>query len=289
MKPFTGFLIFGISLAGFFFLPSISVAEEKEPFFFIQLSDPQFGMFTGNKGFEQETANFEFAVATVNRLQPAFVVITGDLVHKPGDEEQIAEYLRIVEKIDSAIPTYSLVGNHDIGNVPTPQTIAAYSEIYGPDYFTFKHGDFVGIALNSMLIHSPEHTTKQLEEQKRWLKRELERARDAEARHIVIFQHHPWFLRTVDEPDAYMNIPRERREEYLELFREFGVKYLFSGHLHNNAIAHADGIEAITTGPVGKPLGTGKSGLRVAIVRENSIEHRYYHFGEIPTRIELED
>jgi len=50
-----------------------------EPFFFIQLSDPQFGMFTTNKEFAQ------FAVATVNRLRPAFVVITGDLVNQPGD------------------------------------------------------------------------------------------------------------------------------------------------------------------------------------------------------------
>lgn len=282
-------MILGISLGAFFLLPSISAAEEGETFFFIQLSDPQFGMFTGNKGFEQETANFEFAVATVNRLQPAFVVITGDLVNASGHKEQIAEYQRIVGMIDPAIPTYSLVGNHDIENVPTPESIAAYKEIFGSDYFTFRHDDFVGIALNSMLIHSPEHTAEELEEQKRWLKVELERARDEEARHIVIFQHHPWFLRSVDEPDQYMNIPSERRKGYLELFREFGVEYLFSGHLHNNAIARDGEIEAITTGPVGKPLGTGKSGLRVAIVRDNKIEHRYYHFGEIPNRIELDD
>lgn len=64
-----------------------------------------------------------------------------------------------------------------------------------------------------------------------------------------------------------MNIPRERREDYLELFREFGVEYLFSGHLHNNAIAHADGIEAITTGPVGRPLGTGKLSWTIEGVR----------------------
>src|SRR5215208_5187450 len=74
------------------------------PFFFVQLSDPQFGMFTGDKDFAQETANFEFAVANVNRLRPAFVVITGDLVNKPGDAAQISEYLRIVGKIDTAIP-----------------------------------------------------------------------------------------------------------------------------------------------------------------------------------------
>ena len=83
-----------------------------DPFFFIQLSDPQFGMFTTNKEFAQETANFEFAVATVNRLRPAFVVITGDLVNQPGDAAQIAEYQRIVRRVDSTIPVYNVAGNH---------------------------------------------------------------------------------------------------------------------------------------------------------------------------------
>src|SRR5436190_19463137 len=97
-----------------------STAPGAEPFFFIQLSDPQFGMSTTNRDFAQETANFEFAVATVNRLRPAFVVITGDLVNQPGDTAQIAEYQRIVRRVDSTIPVYNVVGNHDIENVPTP-------------------------------------------------------------------------------------------------------------------------------------------------------------------------
>src|SRR6185295_9979592 len=82
-------------------LASGRMAGAAEPFFFIQLSDPQFGMFTGNKDFAQETANFEFAVATINRLRPKFVVITGDLVNKPGDAAQIAEFKRIAAKVDS--------------------------------------------------------------------------------------------------------------------------------------------------------------------------------------------
>ena len=33
-------------------------------------------------------------------LRPAFVVITGDLVNKPGDAGQIAEFQRIAAKVD---------------------------------------------------------------------------------------------------------------------------------------------------------------------------------------------
>ena len=258
-----------------------------EPFFFIQLTDPQFGMFTENANFLQETANFEFAVATVNRLRPAFVVITGDLVHQPGDAAQIAEYRRIVSKIEQTIPVYDVAGNHDVENVPTPASISGYINIFGSDHYTFRHQEFVGIVLNSCLIHSPQKTPDELVEQERWLHLELEQARDAQTRHIVIFQHHPWFLRTADEPDQYFNIPQERRAGHLALFREFKVKYLFCGHYHRNAIACDGEIEAITTGPVGKPLDGGKSGLRIAIVRDDRIEHRYYDFGELPNRVDL--
>ena len=86
------------------------VRSQGGAFFFIQLSDPQFGMYTADKEFAQETANFEFAVATVNRLKPAFVVITGDLVNKPGDAAQIAEYERIKAKVSGGIPVYDMPG-----------------------------------------------------------------------------------------------------------------------------------------------------------------------------------
>ncbi len=260
-----------------------------QPYFFIQLTDPQFGMFTDNKDFVQETVNFEFAVATVNRLKPAFVVITGDLVNKPGDAAQIAEYRRIVKQVDPAIPVYDVAGNHDVENVPTPETIAAYTNRFGPDHYTFRHGDFVGVVLNSSVIHSPQKSATQLGEQEGWLKAELDRVRAETPRHIVVFQHHPWCLAAADEADQYFNIPRERRDRYFALFRDNGVKYLFCGHYHRNAVAKLKDMEVITTGPVGKPLGGDVSGLRVAIVRDGRIDHRYYHFGEIPNRIELKE
>ncbi len=284
MKRWFVAAIWRMALVALLQLPVVNAAE---PFFFIQLSDPQFGMFTNNKDFAQETANFEFAVATINRLKPAFVVITGDLVNKPGDAAQIAEFHRISAKVDSNIPVYNVVGNHDIENIPSPKTIEAYTNRFGPDHYSFRHGGFVGLVLNSIIIHSPQQTTNYLSAQEAWLRAELDRARDGEARHIVVFQHHPWFLDSADEPDQYFNIPRERRAAYLAMFREFGVKYLFSGHYHRNALAQDGNIEAVTTGPVGMPHGGDKSGLRVVIVRDDALDHRYYHFGEIPNRIDL--
>jgi 3',5'-cyclic AMP phosphodiesterase CpdA len=70
---------------------------------FIQMSDPQFGMYTKDADFKHETANLEFAIAAANRLMPAFVVITGDLINKAGDAAMTAEYKRITAKLDPKI------------------------------------------------------------------------------------------------------------------------------------------------------------------------------------------
>jgi 3',5'-cyclic AMP phosphodiesterase CpdA len=258
-----------------------------EPFFFIQLSDPQLGMFTDNRDFAQDAANFEFAVAAVNRLKPAFVIVTGDLVHKPGDAAQIAEYRRIVAKISPSIPVYNIAGNHDVENVPTPASLAAYEKTFGPDRYTFRHGGIVGIVLNSSVIHSPQQSAERLATQAAWLRAELAQARAEKPRHIVVFQHHPWFLQSAGEADQYFNIPIARRAEYMALFREFGVRYLFCGHYHRNAEARDGEIENVTSGPVGKPLGGGKSGIRVAIVRDDRIDHVYHELCDLPVAIDL--
>jgi len=258
-----------------------------EPFFFIQIADPQLGMFTENRDFTQETANLEFAVAAINRLRPAFVVVSGDLVNKPGEAAQTLEYRRVIGRVDPRIPVYSVAGNHDIQNAPSPADLDAYTRLFGPDHYVFRHGDFTGIVLNSVIIHTPQHVADRLAAQEAWLQSALGRARADGARHIVVFAHHPWFLKTADEPDEYFNIPRERRGRHLAWFREAGVKALLSGHYHRNAIARDGDLEAVTTGPVGKPLGDGKSGLRIAIVRDAGIEHQFYHFGELPTCVDI--
>ncbi len=281
MKPLRHvFLALGCALAA-------GRAAAAEPFFFVQLSDPQMGMFADNRDFAQDAANFEFVVSAINRWRPAFVVVTGDLVNRGGDAAQIAEYRRIAAKIDPAIPVHNAAGNHDVQNVPTPATLAAYRAIFGPDRYAFRAPGFAGIVLNSTVIHSPNQCSDELAAQEQWLRAELARARAEGTRHIVVFQHHPWFLQDAAEPDQYFNIPLARRAPYLALFHEAGVRWLFSGHYHRNAEARDGDLVNVTTGPVGKPLGGAKSGLRVVIVRDTGIEHRYHELGDLPARIDL--
>jgi 3',5'-cyclic AMP phosphodiesterase CpdA len=113
--------------------PLLLTAREKaaKPYFFIQLTDPQFGMADKNKSFTRETEWYEKAVREINRLKPEFVVITGDLVNDQKNASQIAEFKRITALISKKIPVWYTPGNHDIGNLPDSTSIAEFIRNYG--------------------------------------------------------------------------------------------------------------------------------------------------------------
>jgi DNA repair exonuclease SbcCD nuclease subunit len=249
---------------------------------FIQMSDPQFGMYTKDKDFAQETANFEFAIATANRLQPAFVVITGDLINKPGDAAQAAEYKRIASKLNPKIKLFSVAGNHDVGNEPTQESLAQYRERFGPDYYSFRVGDVAGVVLNSNLEKGAEKVPAEAARMESWFRNELEQVKLSGAKHIIVFQHISLFLKDANEKDAYFNIPKAVRERYLRLLHEYGVEQVFAGHYHRNELGRDGDLEMVTSAPVGMPLGGAKSGLRVVTVKDGTVTHKFYDFGDLP-------
>jgi 3',5'-cyclic AMP phosphodiesterase CpdA len=253
------------------------------------LTDPQFGMYAQDKDFVRETANYEFAVATVNRLKPGFMIVLGDLVNKEGNPEQIREFLRISRKIDSTIPVYYVAGNHDVGHRPTKETIEAYRKVFGRDYYSFRAGPVYGIVLNSTLITESQGADAEYKEQLSWFKKELETAKASGAPHIIVFQHHPLFLDNVNERDQYGNFPIDRRRPMLELMHDAGVHYVFAGHVHKNITVRDGDLEMTACGPVGMSFGDDGSGLRLAVITAKGLQHRYYDFGRMSNRPVIED
>ncbi len=229
---------------------------------------------------EQELALFERAIAHANRLRPAFVVICGDLINRPGHPGQTEEFQRIMAQLDDSIPLHLVAGNHDVGNQPTPESLRWYRETFGPDSYSFRHGDVYGIVLNSSLISDPGAAREDADAQLAWLRDELERARGSGARHILAFQHHSYFLADPQEEDAYFNLPLQRRSLYLQLLRDAGIRAVFAGHYHRNGYGRYGDLEMITTGPVGKPLGADPSGFRIVRVGPDGIEHGYFGIAE---------
>ena len=252
---------------------------------FFQMADTQFGFFNANKEFSRETVNMEKAIAESNRLIPAFVVICGDLVNKPGDLAQIAEYKRIAAKLDPSIKLYSVSGNHDVENVPTIASLALYKKHFGDDRYTFRSGNILGIILNSSLIKDPSLAPIEAANQLEWLIQVLKDAKKSNARNIMVFMHHSLFLKDSNEPDEYFNINAERRKIYLELFKTYGVKQVFAGHYHRNAYGKFGDMEMITTGPVGRPLGVDSSGFRIINVKGKIVDHRYFALDSLPMQL----
>ncbi len=265
------------------FLLAVMPVFAQAPLFWVHASDPQFGMFTNNQDFRQETANWEFVVANVNRLRPAFLVVTGDLTNQEGNADQIAEYQRINRKLDPSIKLHSVPGNHDVANDPTPGTLAAYRKAYGPDYYSFREDSLYGIVLDSSLFKAPAKVPAEAAKQEVWLEAELKKAQVAGAT-PVIFQHIPFFLEKADEPDQYFNIPMGTRIRVLSLLKKYGVHYVFAGHYHKNSFGKDGDLEMVTSGPAGKSLGPDGSGIRIAELKGAAVKHAYYPLGMIPNQ-----
>jgi len=93
-------------------------------------------------------------------------------------------------------------------------------------------------------------------------------------------------VKSLDEPDAYHNIPRPIRERYVKLLHEYGVQQVFAGHLHHTAEGRDGDLEVISAGPVGMPLDGGKSGFRIVTVSEGKVTHKFWDFGELPEKLQ---
>lgn len=273
---------------------------------FVVMADPQFGMFAAasrktpeeiaaaarrgihfrpaprTEGFAQETELFEVAIARANRLKPAFVIVCGDMTNDPNSEAQRAELWRIAGKLDRSIPIRWVAGNHDCGAdtvVPTPESLAMYRRHFGPDYYSFEiaaGGDpSLFVVVNTSLLAHPHNVRSEFDAQFEFLERTLAGVSAGTYRHVVAFGHHPLFLDSAGEADAYWTVPGAARGRVLGLFREHGVRTMFSGHLHRNNYARDGDFEMVSSGPIGYPLGNDPSGYRIVTLSDRTVRHRY--------------
>lgn len=209
-------------------------------FHFIQLADPQFGMYARlsgktveeiaefrargmnvapsarTEGHETESRLFREAINEANRLRPDFVVTCGDIVQFWDKAELSDEALKIAAELDDGIPMYWVPGNHDLGVYstdpglrvgedfvrPTPETLSRYHDVFGPDYYSFQHKGVTFLALNTAVMHTPDDVLEEWGEQLRFLEGELAAAQSAGSTHVIVLTHHPLFLRDPEEEVA---------------------------------------------------------------------------------------
>lgn len=171
--------------------------------------------------------------------------------------------------------------------MPNPPVEAAHYSQYYVETLQFSFLGVFFIVLNSQYYKDASLVPDLKKEQDSWLDEQLKIAKSA--KHSVVFQHIPWFLESVGEPDdEYFNITKTVREDVVEKFKKAGVKYVFAGHYHRNVGGFDGDLEMVVTSAIGFPLGDDKPGMRVVTVKSDKITHSFEDLDNFPTQVNLQ-
>jgi|GEM_PF-848415 len=174
------------------------------------------------------------------KYNPDFVITTGDMVMSGGGTSGPGFWEKFSMDSGAAMrrrPWWPAIGNHELAGKPITKNseltddsllkanqtsgVENFKQFYGLDseYYSFSFRNAVFMALPWRV---PKGSSLS------WLKDELKKARDQKVEHIFIFNHSPFY--TVGMKDA-SDIPNTRTA-VTELFTEYGVRAVFSGHDH---------------------------------------------------------
>lgn len=176
-------------------------------------------------------------IAVINKLDPAFVLHVGDMVHPIPETEGYPVAARRFREIVHALraPIHLVPGNHDVGDknadyVPAgiirEEFLGMYRENFGEHYYSF---DWMGcrfIIINTSLINSG--MAEEVLQQK-WLDRQLT---ENGARRCMLFMHYPPYVAVDSEHGHYDNIDEPGRGLFLKSING-RVECVFTGHVHN--------------------------------------------------------
>ncbi|MCE5187172.1 MAG: metallophosphoesterase [Planctomycetaceae bacterium] len=243
-------------------------SEQEEPeFTFIQATDPQMTFC------ENSLVNWEQTIRKLNVCNPAFAVVTGDLLNSPGSQLQADMYFGAKADLKPAIPLYQLAGNHDVHDAPSSTSYGWYQQHFGDLWYSFTYGNNLFISLESNILRDATNYPGKDVEQINWLTDTLASATGYD--NIIVFMHHPLCVSSVSEPDAWNNMPTARRAQLLSLFHQYGVRAVLTGHWHQNGYVRDGDLEIIITSSTTCPLAADPPGFRIVKVFKNHIEHTY--------------
>ncbi len=220
----TGFggAVFATGLAGCSTMLDKSADKSAQgDFYFVQLSDSHWG-FKGPAVNPDAAGTLPKAVAAVNalKIQPDFIVFTGDLTHTTDDPKErrrrLAEFKRIVGELNNPHVRF-MPGEHD-ASLDRGQ---AWSEFFGETHYSFDHKGMHFIVIDNVSDPAGRIGEAQLA----WLKTNLD-AQDKNAR-IVVFTHRPLF-------DLYPQWDWATRDgdRALALLMPYRNVTVFYGHIH---------------------------------------------------------
>lgn len=257
----------------------------SKPYVIIQVADAQLGFTASDRCIAEgrefdgdvsyEVGYLKKAVTMINDIRPDAVVFTGDQVHHAASSTEWSAFKRAVAKIDKDVKVFYLPGNHDIivwGGEKGYKMIGGESLDMGPfemkfpkSSFCHEEKDIALVGINSNLV---KYDDTREGDQFAWLHEVLERNKD---KVTLVFGHHPFFLKDIDEEDGYFQIQKSKRKIYFDLFSKYGVDVVYTGHLHDNSEGEYQGIPSKTTTSVSVQLGDAQPSVRVITIDDGVV------------------
>ncbi len=201
-----------------------------------------------NRQLVYQTDMFKNMIREWNLLQPAMVVMMGDLV-LGGAADKVPQQWDLFEQVIGAckVPYFSAPGNHDITSAESEKL---WLERMGPTHYAFTYGNSRFIVLDSEEVDAPDRLS---DGQVAWFKQELDSTR---ASNIFVFLHQPYFT---DEADPRTSDEMwEKRWKYLaDIMHGHPVRAVFAGHIHGyRDFGVRDGVHYVIAGGAAS-LGSG--------------------------------
>ncbi len=201
------------------------LSKFKRKYSFIQISDLHIRSPKENR--DREKLLLKMA-EEANRLQPEFVVLTGDIT----DAGSRPEYLRTLRALgEFDVPTFTIPGNHDFYSSYTQHTYQGgdeYQKYLGQHYYDFYYGDDHYVLLNtgSYTKIYEVNVADVITDQWGWVNESLEKDKAKPEGFLCLISHWDY---TVSTGEFYREF-----DQIAELFKIFPVDLYLRGHVHNN-------------------------------------------------------
>jgi 3',5'-cyclic-AMP phosphodiesterase len=252
--------------------------QQPRSFDFIHLTDAHL------HAAERERTLFQGIVDDIAALhpKPSFIINGGDITLQGGGADTFRAALAPLE-----LPVYHCVGNHEV--IATEDDVfAPFIQAFGPAWYAFNYGGLHVIVLRGVEHYkvtekAPDWIGRISDDELTWLRNHLPHV--PAGKPIVVAVHMP-FVSTWDlrwpQPEAlrYATTIKETGE-IMELFAQYGVAMVLSGHTHDNEQTQVGSTEHVVTAAAcgswwkGPNIDDTPNGYRIVRVRESEITTAY--------------
>lgn len=180
---------------------------------------------------------------------PEFTVHLGDMISSPDSVDQWPFFIALTNTylpVDSSF--YPVIGNHDVEDANSFRLfLAAFSKLEKTGYYAKILRDCFCVFLNSEDLEIEPGVIGPA--QLLWLKEQLSSKAAKDAKFRIIFVHRPPFPK-----NHHRDKPLQPSDELHNLFQEYNVQIVASGHEHSYNRSEKDDVIYIITGGAGSPL-----------------------------------